>query len=234
MRFLFAFAAVIGLSCTASADLVGTYNFTGLTGLTSSVTGTPGTGVSLSTLSRGSGLTVESASNGFNSSGWTNGASIDVNDYYTFTVTPNSGVSLALSRVSFDEQRSNSGIITFEIRSSLDNYGSAIPGTITTVPDNAGSRSHSYSLPASFASLTSPTTFHIYGYKSEATGGTWRLLNYTGNAGAQGGLTIEGLAAVPEPSAILFGGLVCCAFGLTAARRRIMAWFSGCKPTIND
>lgn len=233
MRSILTFVAVVAVvSSTASADLVGVYNFNGLDGVTSSVTGTPSAGVTLSTLTRGSGLTGAPATNGFNSAGWTTNLSPDLNDYYEFTITPLS--VMTLSRVSFNEKRAPAdGILEFQIRSSLDGYAAAIPGTVTIVPDEPGARSQSYPLPASFAGLTSATTFRIYGYNSETVNGPWRLENYSGNVGAQGGLTIEGLAAVPEPAAVLFGGLVCCAFGLTAAHRRIMAWFFGSKPTIN-
>lgn len=233
MRSMVMFIAVVAIGSTASADLVGLYDFSGLANVTSSVSGTPSAGVTLSDLTRGSGLTGAPATDGFNSTGWTTSSSPDLNDYYEFTITPLS--VMTLSRLSFNERRSPpDGILEFQIRSSLDGYAAAISGTVTTVPDNPGAREQSYSLPASFAGLTSATTFRIYGYRSESADGPWRLENYTGSVGAQGGLTIEGLAAVPEPAAVLFGGLVCCAFGLTAARRRIMAWFFGSKPTISN
>lgn len=226
-------AVFIGLSCSASADLVGLYNFTGLADVTDSVTGTPSVGVTLSALTRGSGLTGAPATDGFNSTGWTMDSSPDLSDYFEFTITPLS--VMTLSRLSFNERRSPpDGILEFQIRSNLDGYTAAIPGTVTTVPDNPGARSQSFVLPLSFTSLTSATTFRIYGYNSETADGPWRLENYTGNVGTQGGLTIEGLAAIPEPGAIFFGGLVCCAIGLTAARRRIMTWFFGTKPMINN
>jgi hypothetical protein len=179
------------------AGLLVTYSFDGAAGNEASLApdAQPANG-SAADISRGSGLTPSPAANAFSSSGWATGGSLDADDYYSLTIAPNSGYLLNLTRVETDERRSGTGIRSWEVRSSLDNYTS--PLTIFNVPDNTDTRTDlGVDLPAAFASLSSGVTFRFYGYSSEASGGTWRVDN----------VQLSGeITPVPEPAQ---AGLMC-------------------------
>ncbi|QIX62564.1 T9SS type A sorting domain-containing protein [Hymenobacter lutimineralis] len=129
-----------------------------------------------SPISRGSGVTPSLGGGAFASTGWTTAATPDVNDYYTFSVTPASGATLNLTSVTLDERRSGTGITEWVMRSSLDNFASDL--VKVTVPDDSDTRvGKKIDLPAAFTGLTSAVEFRFYGYKAEAEGGSWRLDN---------------------------------------------------------
>jgi hypothetical protein len=199
------------------------YDFSGEPGNQSSTAGTSNTlSLAASAITRGSGLTATSGMNSINSSGWTTGASIDANDYYEFTLTPTAGFTFNVDTISLRERRSGTGILTFTIRSSLDSYATDII-TPVGVPDNAGSRDHTFTLGTAFDNLLSAVTFRIYGYAAEGAGGTWRLEDNP----ATGAMTITGeispvAAAVPEATSIVAWTLLgapAIVFGVIRRRR---------------
>lgn len=167
------------------AAQIGIYTFTGATGdeATLPVDTQPSNAV-FSVMSRGSGLTASAAANTFSASGWTTGA-LDTNDYYEFSITPADGASATYTNLSFTERRSGTGIGSWLLASSLDGYASGI--TNFTVPDNTSDRNHSILLGPAFAGLSSIVTFRLYGFTSEAAGGTWRVDNVALSGDITGG-----------------------------------------------
>ncbi|AFM04359.1 hypothetical protein Fleli_1974 [Bernardetia litoralis DSM 6794] len=155
-------------------DLV-TYDFAGENGnqiftSTSSVA----TNMTASSFTRGSGVAAAGAGNSISSTGWSTGA-INLNDYYSFTVTPDAGYSLDLDNLNFGERRSGSGIRNFEIRTSLDGYSASYFST--TFGDNTSTRHHNFTFTPAFSNITTAITIRIYGYNAESSGGTWRIVN---------------------------------------------------------
>ena len=146
----------------------------------------------VSSMSRGTGLTASSSAGTFSSSGWTTSSSPDAADYYSFSIAPNDGGQLSLSTLTLDERRSSTGIRDWSIRSSLDNFTADL--SHFAVPDDANTRTgQATSLGASFEGLLTGVEFRIYGYNSESSGsGTWRIDNVT-LAGSYS------FSAVPEP-----------------------------------
>ena len=63
-------------------------------------------GLTGSTISRGSGVSSGGNADRFNSTGWTTGTVVDVNDYVQFTITPQSGKQFSISSIQFQHQRS--------------------------------------------------------------------------------------------------------------------------------
>jgi hypothetical protein len=171
-----------------------------------------------SLLTRGPGLTASSGSGSMNARGFTTNSAIDLDDYYSFSISPLAGHLLNITNLGFAERRSGSGIRTFEIRSSLDSFGTA-NGGIMSVPDNTGSRDQLISL-SNLQNLTGPVEFRIYAYQAESSAGTWRLKNHS----STGGLTVDGsFSSVPEPSsAAIIGGMAL----LLAAVRRRRGWIA--------
>jgi hypothetical protein len=101
------------------------------------------------------------------------GSSFTNNDYFNFSVTPTNSSTINLSNLVFDAQRSNTGPNTIEIRSSLDNYASAIASS-SSIPTSFGSRSFNLS---SLTNISQPLDLRIYGYGASGTTGTLRLDN---------------------------------------------------------
>lgn len=193
------------------------YDFTGQPGdQTSTAATSVAPGLTASAIVRGAGVTASAAGNSMSASGWTTSSSADTDDYYGFTITPNPTNTITLTNISFAERRSGTGIRTFEIRSSLDSFSSAIAGTVTGVPDDTNTRNQSFTLGASFANLSTAVTLRIYGYAAEGSTGTWRLANHT----TDNGLLIDG-TVVPEPTSIALCGLVCSLVGAGALFQRL-------------
>lgn len=208
------FLCVMSLTSPHSrAGLMLRYDFSGASG--NQVAQSPdftASGLSATDLTRGSGLNAAAGTNSISASAFSTGA-LDATDWFGFTLTPQNGVEFSLESMAFAERRSGTGIRSFEVRSSLDGFASAVGG-VFGVPDNTDFRDQVVSL-SGLTSLTSAITLRIYGYAAEGSGGTWRLANHT----QDGGLTVSGsFNSVPEPSSltVLAGLLLCCA----AVRRR--------------
>ncbi|SFE67221.1 lamin tail domain-containing protein [Thermoflexibacter ruber] len=155
------------------AQLV-TYSFTGAAG--NEVTFPPDnqpTSGTASNMSRGSGLTASASANTFSASAFST-MGIDLNDYFTFSIQPNTSFQLIINRIEFDERRSLTGIRTLAVRSSKDAYATDL--AVFNVPDDDLTRTQTINL-VCFTRITANTTFRIYGYASEAAGGTWRIDN---------------------------------------------------------
>jgi hypothetical protein len=195
-------------SSVLAGPITVTYTFTGSPGNQASeaVDAQP-VGAMFSDIVRGPGISPENGVNSINSFGWTSAGTIDVNDYYAFTVTPLPGFAVSLDQVAFTERRSPQGILTFDLRSSLDGF-TGVLYTFTT-PDNDSNRRHTVPLDSTFDDLTSAVTFSLFGYASQAVLGTWRLgvSNSDAGAGLPANLQVTGdITAVPEPATMLFVG----------------------------
>ncbi|MCX6214779.1 hypothetical protein [Spirosoma sp.] len=117
----------------------------------------------------------------YTGTGW-NVTSPDANKYIQISLGPVASYTMALSQLSFDEQRSGTGPTTWVLRSSLDNFTADIntTPTSTTSPTSNGSftsRVVSLSANTAFQNLSAPITFRIYGYGASGPGGTWRFDN---------------------------------------------------------
>lgn len=155
-----------------------------------------------SDFSRGSGIGASSGAGTFSANNWTTDATLDANDYFSFTLTPNNGFSATLESIVLDERRSGTGPREWSVRSSLDIFGSDV--ITVAVPDNTSTRTDQViALDGSYAGITEAIEFRFYGYLAESGSGTWRLDNVMLNGS---------ITAVPEPSfyAALAGGACIC------------------------
>ena len=155
-----------------------TFSFNGSAGneLSFGVDSQPANG-SASDMSRGNGVNASLASGAFSASSWSHDG-LDVNDYFTFSLTPDPGFELSISGLQLDERRSATGIHDWSLRSSLDTFATDI-GTAFSLPDNTSyRRDQSIDLSGGlFDDLTSTIEFRFYGYNAESSSGTWRLDN---------------------------------------------------------
>jgi hypothetical protein len=126
----------------------------------------------------------------FGENGWPSGA-LNSSMYLQFSITPNVGYQLDLTRIVLTIRRSNtgspagSGPTSWSLRSSLDGYATDI------ATNSLGHNYNNYTvtLGSSFLHLYSTVTFRLYGYNTTvASGGTSRLV--------VNNISIDGLGAV--------------------------------------
>ncbi len=212
---------IIGLAAAtlagANAAVLVSYDFTGATGdQVSQATSSVASNMTGSVLTRGSGLTASAATGSISSTGWTTAASIDLNDYYSFTITPDVGFTLNLDTLTFAERRSGTGIRNFVIRTSLDSFTADIFSA--SVPDDTATRDQSFTFNSSFDVISSALTIRVYGYSSESAAGTWRLANSTATSNMQLTGTV-----VPEPQTWALVGIGSAFMIWNLRRRRVQA-----------
>lgn len=150
-------------------------------------------GAAVNGMIRGTGINPSASAGTFSASSWS-ASGLDPADYFSFSITPHAGMSLALTQLVLDERRSNTGIRDWSIRSSVDSFTQDL-GTFHVPDDSLTRANQSIWFGGEFLDLRDTVEFRIYGYASESASGTWRI----DNVELYGGIT-----PVPEPS---FSGL---------------------------
>ncbi|HEX8269891.1 MAG TPA: choice-of-anchor D domain-containing protein [Flavobacterium sp.] len=127
----------------------------------------------VSGIGRGTGISGSAANDRYNASGW-NTPTIDLNDYFEFTLTPNAGYKIDFTSFVYTGQASGTGPTTVVFRSSVDGYSSNIStATVTGTTINLAA--------AAYQNITSAITFRIYGYAANASTGTFSINDFTFN-----------------------------------------------------
>ena len=140
-----------------------------------------------STMTRGSGLTASGNGGRFNATGY--GLTFDTNDYFEFTITPNSGYEFSVAEIAVNTQRSGTGPNTGVLRSSLDGYASDLGTTLS----NTGTTTQLHTFTVNQTSNLSAVTYRIYFYGTSNSGGSFGI----GDEGASGvSLAVYGSTAV--------------------------------------
>ena len=150
--------ALVLVSASANADVLGTYNFnSGSVSATGVVTG-----VTFSTFTRGAGAAVDAVTDKFGSDGFTGNnmaAAITNNDYVTFTVTPLAGYRLSLDTFVYD--RSAGGGAGSDYLLSSRGAGFVSTGSLGTLSSGSAKQ---LTLSGTFDNTLDTTIFRIYGY----------------------------------------------------------------------
>ncbi len=173
-----AFVSLLTLAVTtAQAIPIVTFSFASATGSESSFgPDAQPAHASVSSMSRGTGVSASANAGTFSATAWTTSGSLDANDYFTFSLTPEAGYSMSLTQLILDERRSLTGIRNWVVRSSLDGFASDLGAF--AVPDNDSTRTgNTVNLSAAFIGLTSLLEFRIYGFGAESSVGSWRVDN---------------------------------------------------------
>ena len=150
------------------------FSFTGATGtpVTFPADAQPANG-SVSDFSR-NGVTAITSTDNFGASAW-NIPTLDVNRYFSFTITANTGFVLNLTSFELDEIRSGTGPNQWVLRSSRDGFTTDL-GTYT----NTGTTlltNRVIALNESFYNVSGSIEFRIYGFGASSAAGTWRVDN---------------------------------------------------------
>ncbi|MES2762943.1 MAG: T9SS type A sorting domain-containing protein [Bacteroidota bacterium] len=130
--------------------------------------------ITVSGIGRGTGITGTSANDRYNASGWST-SGIDLNDCFTFTLTPCATGPIDFISFVYTGQASGSGPTSFAFRSSIDGFVSNI-GT-----PNAGGTTISLAAPA-YQNITSAIIFKFYAWGG--SGGTYSINDFTFNGSA--------------------------------------------------
>ena len=188
----------------------GTYSFAGTIGNVPSLSynGSAITNLTVGALTK-TGVATSSSSGNSRASGWGTGStsggaaggSIDLNKYFEFTITADSGYTISNPTLTYGVGRSGSGTRRFEWRWSIDSYGSALSvgtsngslintsGILETPDSNAG---YTGNVITTITSNQTTITFRFYAYGAEGTSGT---------GGLQGNLTFGGTLVANGSSA---------------------------------
>jgi hypothetical protein len=158
--------------------------------------------ITVSGIGRGSGISGNNANDRYNANSWDSG-SIDLNDYFTWTLTPASGFEMDFTSFVYTAQRSHNSINGFAFRSSVDGFTSNIgtptdTGATISLTDSA------------FQNISSAITFRLYAWGGNQSSRTYSVNDFTFNGT---------VAAVPEASAFVFGGMICMVAGLLSVRQ---------------
>lgn len=126
--------------------------------------------ITVSGIGYGSGLTAGNFPNSYTTNGW-NSNTLNVNQYFEFTITPNTGYKIDFTEFIGNVARNSSsrGPTTFELRSSVDNYASTI-GSSKSFPSSVVQTDLTVSLGAAFQSIGTSITFRLYAYGSGFNG----------------------------------------------------------------
>lgn len=145
---------------------------------------------------------------------------INTSVYYQVTITPNAGTEYTLSGIKFKSQRSGSGIRTFSVRSSIDNYAQNLPASVSSttasvqtgniffVTSDANTTTSNVSegnnVTVASPNLTTAITFRVYGWNAESTTGTFSIDDFiiSGNVSTLSTKinAVQGLKIYPNPS----------------------------------
>jgi hypothetical protein len=173
-------------------------------------------------LTRGAGIAASSRAGGFSAAGFSSSTTdfagaLAADDFFTFSVAPDSGFSINLSSLDINFDTSATGPQNWGLFSSVDGFTSAID-TFTADVDGA---SHNLSIgDASYDTLTSSVEFRLVGHGASSGSGTAAFV------GSGADIVLNGItSAIPEPStyALIFGGF---ALGVVMLKRRITAFSS--------
>lgn len=169
-----------------------TFDFNGLIGNEVSATSNSNdVNLTTSTITRGSGLTSTGTNaDRFNAKSFTTTNSvsdaISNNDYFEFSITPNSGFVFSITSIDFNFERSSTGPKAFTIRSSVDSYTSDLASV--TISDVTTVQTGTFTF--SIVDKNSAVTFRIYAYDAESTAGSG------GFEGTGNDLSVNGSTAV--------------------------------------
>lgn len=128
--------------------------------------------ITVSGIVRGPGLTGNSANDRYNASSWST-TTIDLNDYFEFTLTPNTGYQINLSSFVYTGAIS-SGTATFNFRSSLDGFTANIgsPSATGTTISLSGT---------AYQNITGAITFRFYAFGLVAGTTTYSINDFVFN-----------------------------------------------------
>lgn len=124
----------------------------------------------VSGIGRGAGANAATGVDLYNADGFNTGI-FDPTDYFTFTIQPNTGVTINFTSFVYHAQVGMNGPTSFAFRSSVDNFTANI-GTPTITGATI-----SLIAPA-FQGITAPITFRLYAWNAATADGTFGIEDF--------------------------------------------------------
>lgn len=160
-------AAHAGSCAQAFTGTLATWDFTADTGTEiMSAASATAPGVTASPVTRSADVSAASGASSMNATNWALAAHLDATKYYTLTLTPPGGCTLAITGLAVDAKASASGPSAASIATSADMFA-AVASLSTTAP----------STPAIAATATTALELRVYGFSATSAAGTFRVQN---------------------------------------------------------
>jgi hypothetical protein len=151
--------------------------------------------ITVTGIGRGTSLSASNANNIYNTSGWSTAATIDLNGYFNFTITPIMGYKVSMNNFTYTTTSGSRPPASFAFRSDAnsDNFTNGIGA-----PNVGGT---TISLTASpYQNLNAATTFRLYGWnRANGGGGTWAINDFTFSGSVLGSATTALSFGVTNP-----------------------------------
>jgi len=147
--------------------------------------------IAVTGVGRGPGIGANTGSNRYNARNWSL-PSLDANDYFTFTLTPNANFEIDFNSLSGQWQRSGTGPTQFALRTSLDGFaGTVASGSIT---GDASAVNYNINL-SSLQDVTSAIELRLYAWGGSNVAGTFSFNSFTFDG------SVNATSVEPEPFA---------------------------------
>ena len=157
-----------GSCATPATGMVASWSFIGEPGSQlMTAASTMAAGITAGPVSRSSGLTVASGVGSINSSNWATGTALDVGKYYTLSVTPPAGCTLALTSLATDTKTSGTGPTQAAVGTSADSFAATSPVTLNATGTAT----------LAVTGATDMVELRVYGWAATGSGGTFRIQN---------------------------------------------------------
>jgi hypothetical protein len=163
--------------------------------------------ITVSGIGHGSGVTPNAATGGtrYNMQNWA--ASLDANDYFTFTLTPNSGYEIDFNNLTGQWQRSGTGPNSYIVKTSLDSFGASVAsgsigGNGSQVGIGPSPATTGIDL-SSIQNVTSAIEIRVYAFGNGASAGTFSFNNFTFD-GSVNQVTVAGPNINPANTSVNF------------------------------
>lgn len=154
-----------GNSNCAFSGTLATFDLTGEPGnQTSTAVKSTAKGVTAGALTRASTITATSGVNSINGSNWATSSSADATRYYTFSLTPPSGCSLAIDTLTISTHASGTGPTNAALATSDDAFAAKTTFTV-------GSAKPAVAV----SGASGAVEVRVYGYGATSAGGTFRI-----------------------------------------------------------
>ncbi|WP_366186099.1 hypothetical protein [Flavobacterium ovatum] len=137
--------------------------------------------LNVSGIGRGTGINGNTGGNRYNARDW-NTSNLDTNDYFEFSITPQSGYKLNLTTLEYKAQISaTAGPINFAFRSSVDGFTNNI-STPTILNSGSETTPQPIDLSSSeFQNINLNITFRFYAWGGSNTTGTFSINEFSFN-----------------------------------------------------